>query len=85
MIKVRNAYRLTVRQLESMLRLAEALAKLHFSEGIEVGHVVEAYQLMKTSIVTIDREREEVGDIEEGTEMEGVEGLVTILFGLLLM
>lgn len=61
----RNSYRLTVRQLESMLRLSEALAKLYFSDTIEVAHVKEAHNLMKLSIVTIDREREEFDEMEE--------------------
>lgn len=54
-----------MRQLESMLRLAEALAKLYFSETITVNHVKEAHNLMKLSIVTIDREQEEMDDLED--------------------
>lgn len=48
-----------------MLRLSEALAKLHFSSTIEVVHAAEAYNLMKTSIVTIDREREEMDELDD--------------------
>ena len=47
-----------MRQLESMVRLAEALAKLYTSEYVLVQHVTEAAHLLKTSIVNV-----ELGDL----------------------
>ncbi len=49
-----SAYRITVRQLESMIRLAEARARLHLSEEVEPDHVREAYRLLKQSIIRVD-------------------------------
>ncbi|ORD95063.1 MCM6 [Enterospora canceri] len=48
-------YRMTVRHLESMIRLSEALAKIHNSD-VTVEHVDEAYRLIKSSLVEIKAE-----------------------------
>ncbi len=70
---------MTVRQLESMVRLSEALAKLNFADEVslnvdscwqvKVSHVLEAYNLLKTSIVTIERDRVEMEADEEMEDM----------------
>ena len=52
-----NSYRPTVRQLESLLRLAEARAKLDLSETVEPFHVEEAANLLRKSFVMV-RKRE---------------------------
>lgn len=39
-----GAWRITVRQLESMVRLAEAMAKMHCSGHVTPNHVMEAYR-----------------------------------------
>ncbi|KAJ3314566.1 MCM DNA helicase complex subunit mcm6 [Boothiomyces sp. JEL0838] len=52
----RSSYRITVRQLESMVRLSEALAKLHASEEVLIRHVTEAAYLLKTSIVHVEQD-----------------------------
>ncbi|KAJ2395169.1 MCM DNA helicase complex subunit mcm6 [Coemansia sp. RSA 2559] len=62
----KNAYRITVRQLESLIRLSEALARAHCSETISVGHVREAVRLLRRSIVHI--EMEDVDVYEESAE-----------------
>jgi DNA replicative helicase MCM subunit Mcm2 (Cdc46/Mcm family) len=43
-----------VRQLESMIRLAEARARLELQEVINVAHVREAARLLKMSIVHVE-------------------------------
>nr|CAG8465791.1 11163_t:CDS:10 [Entrophospora candida] len=48
-----NSYRITVRQLESMIRLSEAIAKAHCAEEISPEYVDEAYNLLKESIIHI--------------------------------
>lgn len=42
--KNKTAYRITVRQLESLVRLSEALARLHLDEYIQPVYVREAYR-----------------------------------------
>jgi DNA replication licensing factor MCM4 len=42
----------TPRQLESLIRLAEALAKLELSERVTADHVREAYRLVKVALLT---------------------------------
>ncbi|KAI9919268.1 hypothetical protein PsorP6_017572 [Peronosclerospora sorghi] len=55
------AYRITVRQLESMIRLAESLARLDLSPIVLVTHVVEAYRLLSKSIIHVDTQNVELG------------------------
>jgi DNA replication licensing factor MCM6 len=52
----RTAYRITVRQLESMIRLSEALARLHCENSVLPRHVKEAFRLLKKSIIHVETE-----------------------------
>ena len=52
----RSSYRITVRQLESMIRLSEALAKLHCEKEIKPQFVQEAFRLLRMSIIHVDSE-----------------------------
>ncbi|XP_070172210.1 DNA replication licensing factor Mcm6 isoform X1 [Polyergus mexicanus] len=56
-------WRVTVRQLESMIRLSEALAKLECVDEVTVKHIREAKRLLQKSIITV--EQPDV-DLEEG-------------------
>ncbi|XP_012536234.1 DNA replication licensing factor Mcm6 [Monomorium pharaonis] len=56
-------WRVTVRQLESMIRLSEALAKIECLDEVTVKHVKEAKRLLQKSIITV--EQPDV-DLEEG-------------------
>ncbi|CBZ55651.1 putative DNA replication licensing factor [Neospora caninum Liverpool] len=45
--------RMTVRQLESLIRLSEAVARLKFSDFVEIYHVQEAVQIFRASLQRI--------------------------------
>jgi DNA replication licensing factor MCM6 len=74
----KTSYRITVRQLESMIRLSEALARLHCDDEVKPKYVREAFRLLQKSIIHIDSEdiylEEEEDkmdqDIEENQENE---------------
>jgi len=51
----KSSWRITVRQLESMIRLSEAFARLHCSEEVTSKHVKEAYRLLNKSIIRVDQ------------------------------
>ena len=51
----KTSYRITVRQLESLIRLSEAIAKVHLCEEITPLFVKEASRLLKTSIIKVDQ------------------------------
>ncbi|XP_029173730.1 DNA replication licensing factor Mcm6 [Nylanderia fulva] len=48
-------WRVTVRQLESMIRLSEALAKLECVDEVTVKHIKEAKRLLQKSIITVEQ------------------------------
>ncbi|KAL1868591.1 MCM DNA helicase complex subunit mcm6 [Paecilomyces lecythidis] len=61
----RSSYRITVRQLESLIRLSEAVAKANCVEEVVPSFVQEAYDLLRQSIVTVEKDDVEVDDEEE--------------------
>lgn len=49
-----TAYRITVRQLEAIVRLSEALARLHCRAEVHPKHVREARRLLSESIIAVE-------------------------------
>ena len=52
----RSSYRITVRQLEALIRLSEALAKMNLDEQVRPEYVREATRLLKRSIIQVESE-----------------------------
>jgi DNA replication licensing factor MCM6 len=69
----RNSYRITVRQLESMIRLSEAIAKANCVEEITPSMVIEAFNLLRQSIISV--EKDDVDVDEEEDEVPGPNGV----------
>jgi DNA replication licensing factor MCM6 len=61
----RNSYRITVRQLESMIRLSEAIAKANCVEEITPIMVIEAFNLLRQSIISVEKDDVEVDEDDE--------------------
>ncbi|KAK6819602.1 MCM DNA helicase complex subunit MCM6 [Apiospora arundinis] len=64
----KNSYRITVRQLESMIRLSEAIAKANCVEDITEEFVDEAFSLLQQSIITVEYDDIEMDEDEEVAE-----------------
>ena len=58
----RNSYRITVRQLESMIRLSEAIAKANCVDEVTPNFVREAFNLLRQSIISVEKDDVEVED-----------------------
>ncbi|RQM15482.1 hypothetical protein B5M09_007379, partial [Aphanomyces astaci] len=69
------AYRITVRQLESMIRLSEALARIDLDETVQVVHVQEAYRLLNKSIIHVDTQNIDLDVVPQlATDEEATDG-----------
>ena len=51
----KSAWRITVRQLESMIRLSEGLARMYLQEEVREEHVQEAFRLLNKSIIRVEQ------------------------------
>ncbi|KAK9470921.1 MCM2/3/5 family-domain-containing protein [Dipodascopsis tothii] len=70
-----NSYRITVRQLESMIRLSEAIARANCVDDITPAFVREAFNLLRQSIIHVDKDDIEVDD---GPETAAPDSLATV-------
>ncbi|CAH3019119.1 unnamed protein product [Porites evermanni] len=64
----RSAWRITVRQLESMIRLSEAMARLYCQDEVQPKHVKEAFRLLNKSIIRVETPDVQFDDEEEQQE-----------------
>merc|ERR1711990_222557 len=69
----KSSWRITVRQLESMLRLSEAFARLHCCEEVTARHVKEAYRLLNKSIIRVDQPDVDLNEEDDVPEEENVD------------
>ncbi|SCV04557.1 LAME_0H19372g1_1 [Lachancea meyersii CBS 8951] len=66
----KSSYRITVRQLESMIRLSEAIARANCVDEITPNFVAEAFELLRQSIIRVDVEDVDVtGESDDENEV----------------
>mmetsp|Transcript_27266 Transcript_27266/g.19679 ORF Transcript_27266/g.19679 Transcript_27266/m.19679 type:complete len:123 (+) Transcript_27266:1783-2151(+) len=58
--EAQKSFRYTVRQLESLVRLSEAMARAHFDDIIRDVYVREVCRLMKISNINLDKDAVEL-------------------------
>ncbi|THX90510.1 DNA replication licensing factor mcm6 [Aureobasidium pullulans] len=68
----RNSYRITVRQLESMIRLSEAIAKANCVDEISPEFVNEAFKLLRQSIISVEKDDIDIDDENSADLLEQV-------------
>ncbi|GMM28305.1 MCM DNA helicase complex subunit [Martiniozyma asiatica (nom. inval.)] len=78
----RSSYRITVRQLESLIRLSEAIARANTKKIVTPTFVAEAYDLLRQSIIRVEKDDIEMDeeddednvrhDIDNGDEEEEI-------------
>ncbi|XVE48413.1 hypothetical protein DITRI_Ditri01bG0000500 [Diplodiscus trichospermus] len=62
----RVAYRMTVRQLEALIRLSEAIARSYLETQVQPRHVRVAVRLLKTSIISVESTEIDLSEFLEG-------------------
>ncbi|KAI0561678.1 DNA replication licensing factor MCM6 [Gracilaria domingensis] len=70
----RTSYRITVRQLESLIRLSEALARLHLDSFVRPQYVKEAVRLLRKSIIHVETEDIDLNNDDDDSDDEGKPG-----------
>uniref|UniRef100_A0A8C3LZJ2 DNA replication licensing factor MCM6 n=1 Tax=Chrysolophus pictus TaxID=9089 RepID=A0A8C3LZJ2_CHRPC len=82
----KSSWRITVRQLESMIRLSEAMARMHCCDEVHPKHVKEAFRLLNKSIIRVETpdinlDQDDEQEMEYQEEQDGVNGLVNGIGG----
>ncbi|XP_063285427.1 DNA replication licensing factor MCM6 [Pelobates fuscus] len=72
----KSAWRITVRQLESMIRLSESMARMHCSDEVQPKHVKEAFRLLNKSIIRVETPDVNLYQDDENEAAEEPQGLV---------
>uniref|UniRef100_A0A8C5R9A7 DNA replication licensing factor MCM6 n=1 Tax=Leptobrachium leishanense TaxID=445787 RepID=A0A8C5R9A7_9ANUR len=72
----KSAWRITVRQLESMIRLSESMARMHCSDEVQPKHVKEAFRLLNKSIIRVETPDVNLYQDDEQEAEEEPQGLV---------
>lgn len=67
----KNSYRITVRQLESMIRLSEAIAKANCVDEVTPEMVNEAFHLLRQSIISVEHDDIEVDEDDDFPPEDG--------------
>uniref|UniRef100_A0A493TT82 DNA replication licensing factor MCM6 n=1 Tax=Anas platyrhynchos platyrhynchos TaxID=8840 RepID=A0A493TT82_ANAPP len=75
----KSSWRITVRQLESMIRLSEAMARMHCCDEVHPKHVKEAFRLLNKSIIRVETpdinlDQEDEQQMEDQEDQDGVNG-----------
>ncbi|CAN0154796.1 unnamed protein product [Bubo scandiacus] len=75
----RSSWRITVRQLESMIRLSEAMARMHCCDEVHPKHVKEAFRLLNKSIIRVETpdinlDQDDEQQMEDQDNQDGVNG-----------
>ncbi|KAG8067561.1 hypothetical protein GUJ93_ZPchr0005g15905 [Zizania palustris] len=70
----RVAYRMTVRQLEALIRLSEAIARSHLERVVLPAHVRLAVKLLKTSIISVESYEVDLSDFQDADDGTNVPG-----------
>ncbi|XP_063174477.1 DNA replication licensing factor MCM6 [Candoia aspera] len=73
----KSSWRITVRQLESMIRLSEAMARMHCCDEVHPKHVKEAFRLLNKSIIRVETpdinlDQDEEQSVEEPEDQDGI-------------
>ncbi|KAG8453222.1 hypothetical protein GDO86_000015, partial [Hymenochirus boettgeri] len=66
----KSSWRITVRQLESMIRLSEGMARMHCSDEVQPKHVKEAFRLLNKSIIRVETPDVNLDQDDEDHEIE---------------
>nr|GEW64996.1 DNA replication licensing factor MCM6 [Tanacetum cinerariifolium] len=69
----RVAYRMTVRQLEALIRLSEAIARCHLDDEVHPRHVRLATRLLKTSIISVESTEIDLTEFQDDIQEENQE------------
>ncbi|RLW04805.1 hypothetical protein DV515_00005686 [Chloebia gouldiae] len=75
----KSSWRITVRQLESMIRLSEAMARMHCCDEVHPKHVKEAFRLLNKSIIRVETpdvnlDQDDEQQMEDQEHQDGVNG-----------